>query len=514
MLFNIIVSFSLLIISKCLDSLDLSVSSSSTKQIQIGSIDSNIIVIFNNKKTALYNVNTNTITYINETLGTNNYLNFAIGGTIGNTQYIFSGSDLVSISGNSVVKANPSPNLASSSTFCFPYKDNNNITQGFFLLEGFTLSLYKFDSMRVSSDSFPLSGSVNGLGAIYSISNNQVYEIIHIGSILYSVIFDVNDNSISYSRYYLQSNNPFSNNQYTTEYESIIANSTTFIICGIYYSYCSYCSPQYYYYIKCALVDYGVNYADVKNSADICSNRLIPSYFKVAILSETDESVRKCPSSHPFYAQYPGYTQCLEDCPSNGLYTYKAQCVSTCPEGTSPVQTDCIDSTLNANSHSISSSIESSANKTEMDSYISSSLLTLLTISKTIRGPDYSLDIYTTDDDIPFTSSNTSSIDLSSCESELKAKNIINQNSHLIIAKYDLDTNTSYTNSVEFKIFDSTGKEIDKSYCADTNISVSYPLYTNRGSINFTFSEQMQNDSIDIFNPQDEFFNDMLSLLL
>ena len=149
-----------------------------------------------------------------------------------------------------------------------------------------------------------------------------------------------------------------------------------------------------------------------------------------------------------------------------------------------------------------------------MDSYISSSLLTLLTISKTIRGPDYSLDIYTTDDDIPFTSSNTSSIDLSSCESELKAKNIINQNSHLIIAKYDLDTNTSYTNSVEFKIFDSTGKEIDKSYCADTNISVSYPLYTNRGSINFTFSEQMQNDSIDIFNPQDEFSNDMLSLLL
>ena len=141
MLFNIIVSFSLLIISKCLDSLDLSVSSSSTKQIQIGSIDSNIIVIFNNQKTALYNVNTNTITYINETLGTNNYLNFAIGGTIWNTQYIFSGSDLVSISGNSVVKANPSPNLASSSTFCFPYKDNNNITQGFFLLEGFTLSL-------------------------------------------------------------------------------------------------------------------------------------------------------------------------------------------------------------------------------------------------------------------------------------------------------------------------------------------------------------------------------------
>lgn len=133
-----------------------------------------------------------------------------------------------------MVKANLSPNLASSSTFCFPYKDNNNITQGFFLLEGFTLSLYKFDSMRVSSDSFPLSGSVNGLGAIYSISNNQVYEIIHIGSNLYSVIFDVNDNSISYSRYYLQSNNPFSNNQYTTEYESIIANSTTFIICGIY----------------------------------------------------------------------------------------------------------------------------------------------------------------------------------------------------------------------------------------------------------------------------------------
>lgn len=87
MLFNIIVSFSLLIISKCLDSLDLSVSSSSTKQIQIGSIDSNIIVIFNNQKTALYNVNTNTITYINETLGTNNYLNLQLEEQLGITIY-------------------------------------------------------------------------------------------------------------------------------------------------------------------------------------------------------------------------------------------------------------------------------------------------------------------------------------------------------------------------------------------------------------------------------------------
>lgn len=285
MLFSIIISFSLLTISNCIDSLELS---STTYPFQIGTIDSNTIVIFTTQKTALYNVNTNTITYINETLAINNYLNFAIGATFENIQYIFSGSDLVSISGNTVVKSNPSPNLASSSTFCFPYKDYNNITQGFFRLQGFTLSLYKFDSMSSSSDSFPLSGSVYGLGAIYSISNNQVYEIIHIGLNLYSVIFDITDNSISYSRHYLQSYGPFIN-RYTTEYESIMTNSTTFVICGIRYDYCSSCSTQYYYYIKCALVNYGVNYADVKSSADICSHRLVPSYFKVAILSEIDK---------------------------------------------------------------------------------------------------------------------------------------------------------------------------------------------------------------------------------
>ena len=129
MLFSIIISFSLLTISNCIDSLELS---STTYPFQIGTIDSNTIVIFTTQKTALYNVNTNTITYINETLAINNYLNFAIGATFENIQYIFSGSDLVSISGNTVVKSNPSPNLASSSTFCFPYKDYNNITQGFF----------------------------------------------------------------------------------------------------------------------------------------------------------------------------------------------------------------------------------------------------------------------------------------------------------------------------------------------------------------------------------------------
>lgn len=102
------------------------------------------------------------------------------------------------------------------------------------------------------------------------------------------------------------------------------------------------------------------------NDNDYCSNHCTDGLYFIELVAGIEQKcVRKCPITHPFYAQYPGYIQCLEDCPSHGLYTYKDQCVSTCPEGTSPVQTDCIESTLNPNSRSISSSIESSANKTE-----------------------------------------------------------------------------------------------------------------------------------------------------
>ena len=240
-----------------------------------------------------------------------------------------------------------------------------------------------------------------------------------------------------------------------------------------------------------------------------CSNNnYCPNYCKAGlyfIQYPTEEKcIRKCPSSHPFYAEYPQYTQCYEDCSLHSLYTYKDKCVSICPLGTSPVLNNCIESSLNVNS--IENYVEASSNKTEMDSFIESSLSSLLEIHKTIKGPDYSLQVYSTDDAI--SSDEASSIDFSECESELKAKKIINQNSHLIITKYDIDNNSSYTNNIDFKIYDSNGKEIDKSYCADTTISVSYPLY-NRGAINFTFTEEMKNKSIDVFNPEDEFFNDI-----
>ena len=239
------------------------------------------------------------------------------------------------------------------------------------------------------------------------------------------------------------------------------------------------------------------------SSGNYCPNYCKPGLYFIQYPTE-EKCIRKCPSSHPFYAEYSQYTQCYEDCSLYSLYTYKDKCVSICPLGTSPVLNNCIESSLNANS--IENYVEASSNKTEMDSFIASSLTSLLEIHKTIKGEDYSLQVYSTDDEI--ISDYTSSIDFSECESELKAKKIINQNSHLIITKYDINYNSSYTNNIEFTIYDSNGKEIDKSYCADTNISVSYPLY-NRGAINFTFTEEMNNQSIDVFNPEDEFFNDI-----
>ena len=100
---------------------------------------------------------------------------------------------------------------------------------------------------------------------------------------------------------------------------------------------------------------------------------------------------------------------------------------------------------------------------------------------------------------------------MSQCEKILRSNYSLNEDDELIISKYDLNNNESQitvdTNEVEFTIYDMNGRELNKSLCNNTDITISYPI-NKRSGIKYTFGYEMKNDSIDVFNPEDEFFND------
>ena len=74
MLLSIIISFSLFIVYQCLNTLTLTTSQS----YEIGTIDSNNIVLFNGQKTGIFNLPDKAMTYIARNLSVSTYPNLPV----------------------------------------------------------------------------------------------------------------------------------------------------------------------------------------------------------------------------------------------------------------------------------------------------------------------------------------------------------------------------------------------------------------------------------------------------
>ena len=100
---------------------------------------------------------------------------------------------------------------------------------------------------------------------------------------------------------------------------------------------------------------------------------------------------------------------------------------------------------------------------------------------------------------------NESSIDVSECESTLKKNYNI---SSLIIVKIDIKTNTS-TNNLNYLIFNNKGELLDTSICEFITIHI--PIKTEKSELNFTKINLFLQNSIDLTDESDKFFNDFCS---
>lgn len=241
------------------------------------------------------------------------------------------------------------------------------------------------------------------------------------------------------------------------------------------------------------------------NSGNFCVS-CIDGYYFLKIGNKT-QCVKECIDDYFYYSDTPR-KECFFDCnDSINKYSYMNKCVSSCPTGTQPHLNKCIDNSFFDNEDD--SFVKVSYNKKKAEEILVSNLNAYIDIGNKINGTDFILEVYSTDK-LPDKDSKVSNIDLSQCISILKTKNQIDESTPLIITKFDTNEKfTSVINKVEYKIYNSeNNKELDLFYCENTNISISYPLHDTE-ELNISNGLFYSKQLIDIYNPEDKFFNDM-----
>ena len=99
-------------------------------------------------------------------------------------------------------------------------------------------------------------------------------------------------------------------------------------------------------------------------------------------------------------------------------------------------------------------------------------------------------------------------IQLGECESILKKENNISENVSLIILKYDLKANESISKKVEYDVYNPlTRKKLKLDKCNNTNIELYIPVDMNEDLLELY--EKADNQGYDIFNPENNFYNDI-----
>ena len=122
-----------------------------------------------------------------------------------------------------------------------------------------------------------------------------------------------------------------------------------------------------------------------------------------------------------------------------------------------------------------------------------------------VKGEDYSIEVVSISSPKE-EQKGISTISLGDCEGILKKHYGLPDNENLVISKVDEFTTASVTPSVKYTIYDSNKNKLDYSVC--DKISVSYPIL-DTVSINYEKAESMASSGIDIYNKENEFFNNI-----
>ena len=101
---------------------------------------------------------------------------------------------------------------------------------------------------------------------------------------------------------------------------------------------------------------------------------------------------------------------------------------------------------------------------------------------------------------------NLSEIDLGDCEYKLKEENNIPQNEKLIILQIETKIIGQPTSNLEYYVYSSNGTLLDLSICSDSDINI-VKVITDTSNLNYDTAKTLANEGVDIYNINDDFFN-------
>ena len=101
-------------------------------------------------------------------------------------------------------------------------------------------------------------------------------------------------------------------------------------------------------------------------------------------------------------------------------------------------------------------------------------------------------------------------IDFSECEKELRAYYNIPDSEQLSVIQMNIvnQNDNRLNDQVEYKIYNAQGDPLDLSICKDVNIPITYDI-KNSSLLNLSMISNFKNMGVDIFNINDDFFNDI-----
>jgi len=231
---------------------------------------------------------------------------------------------------------------------------------------------------------------------------------------------------------------------------------------------------------------YSLNGECIKN----CS-----SEYKIIDNSNERSCVKNC-EDRQFY-QIKGTNECINDCVANNYYYENSYCVDSCSDDYILENNVCVKKKNNFSNSNLDEAIK-----------ILPDVIVDLETNKMINGKGYSVEIINTNEDYQM-KYNLSMIDIKECEQILKKQYNIKEEDNLLIGKFDIPNKdkNSLTGAVRIFVFDSKGNELDLKYCQNVKIDIQYPI--NNENINLTYGEYMNNLNVDVFNSQDEYFNNL-----
>jgi hypothetical protein len=190
--------------------------------------------------------------------------------------------------------------------------------------------------------------------------------------------------------------------------------------------------------------------------------------------------LKKCPENTYIY-----HNKCVSKC---SKFKYENICYEKCPNELIPVKDKCIEM------KDLINNIEDYVKLFYMENIY-------------IENENWKIEVYNSIEHKEM--KNKSIIDLSECENIIREKYKMIKSDYFVILKIEIKRNDNPTNQIEYAIFNNQFKRIDLSICSETNMIIRNVL--NFTQINYNSMISLGKNGYDIFNPNDDFYNNVCS---